>query len=232
MDTIYETIDWQGFVQQIVHFVSHGYFYYHVVTLPETKRHKWNSIDQKLVEKYNINRSRFARSRAKAKGKANFVYFRYEGIGVILHTPGTMEQTPDDKFYDIRQAALTVKVSDLIWLEVYTFLQPGKEPNKTSRKARRLGASVRLSAKTVEGFRCLFTDIVKARNKVRILYEWNKINGIPAWAKIVYQKQALARFVVAQAKRNQVDISIKELRIVTKRKIVKVFKQETNEAAP
>src|SRR5262245_59261961 len=76
-----------GFVQQLaVSYVANGYWFYVTGVIPEGKdpRH----IDDKLVSKYGIDISKFARARRKASGLANIQYLRHERFFVLAATRG------------------------------------------------------------------------------------------------------------------------------------------------
>lgn len=77
-----------AFVQQLaVAYINHGYWYYVTGDIPEHKN--VNNIDQKLIEKYNIAISKWARARRKQQGRANVHYLRHQHFFVLIATRGT-----------------------------------------------------------------------------------------------------------------------------------------------
>jgi len=76
-----------GFVQQLaVNYVTHGYWRYVSGYLPEGK--DLARIDEKLVDKYGIEVSAWARARRKKKGIANLQYIRHGRFFVLVATEG------------------------------------------------------------------------------------------------------------------------------------------------
>ncbi|OOB74944.1 hypothetical protein AXF41_14110 [Clostridium haemolyticum] len=58
---------WQGLIQQVVYLVSRGYYYHHIEYLPQKKSARFPKIDQKLIEKYKADKSKYQRARQKNK---------------------------------------------------------------------------------------------------------------------------------------------------------------------
>lgn len=77
----------EGFVQQLsVSYVGHGYFFYVTGVIPEHKDPR--AVDRKLISKYRIGISKWARMRRKAQGIANVQYIRHGRFYVLLATHG------------------------------------------------------------------------------------------------------------------------------------------------
>lgn len=77
-----------GFVQQLaVSYVANGYWFYVTGVIPEGKDPR--RVDEKLISKYELNISKFARARRKAAGQANVQYLRHRRFFVLLATHGT-----------------------------------------------------------------------------------------------------------------------------------------------
>lgn len=77
----------EGFVQQLaVGYVASGYYFYVCGLVPEHKDAK--AIDRKLISKYQIGISKWARMRRKAQGIANVQYIRFGRFWVLLATHG------------------------------------------------------------------------------------------------------------------------------------------------
>jgi hypothetical protein len=77
-----------GFVQQLaVSYVANGYWFYVTGIIPEGKDPR--RVDEKLISKYELDISKFARARRKAAGQANVQYLRHRRFFVLLSTHGT-----------------------------------------------------------------------------------------------------------------------------------------------
>lgn len=77
----------EGFVQQLaVSYLSHGYYFYVTGSVPPAK--SLHAVDEKLIARYHIDLSKWARSRRKATGQANVHYLRYDRFFVLLATHG------------------------------------------------------------------------------------------------------------------------------------------------
>ena len=82
-----ETTSIGGFIQQLaVACVSKGYFFYVAGSIPRDKDAR--VIDQKLIDRYGIDISKWARARRKQAGHANLRYLRFQRFFVLLATHG------------------------------------------------------------------------------------------------------------------------------------------------
>ena len=76
-----------GFVQQVVSsYVARGYRFHVSGKVPEGKDPR--DIDEKLLDLYDIRKTRSQRYRAKQAGKANLHYIRFQNDWLILATEG------------------------------------------------------------------------------------------------------------------------------------------------
>jgi hypothetical protein len=79
-----------GFVQQLaVAYVQHGYWFHVTGTIPHGKDPL--AVDRKLVDRYGLAISKWARARRKRQGLANVHYLRYERFFVLIATKGRHE---------------------------------------------------------------------------------------------------------------------------------------------
>jgi hypothetical protein len=84
-----------GFVQQVaVSFVGHGYFFYVAGSIPEAKDQR--AVDEKLITRYGIDISKWARARRKQAGIANLQYVRFGQFFLILATHGRHQFFEDE----------------------------------------------------------------------------------------------------------------------------------------
>jgi hypothetical protein len=83
----YVTISENAFVQQLaVAYVNHGYWYYVTGFIPPEK--DVAAVDRKLIGKYDIAISKWARARRKRQGLANVHYLRFQRFFVLIATAG------------------------------------------------------------------------------------------------------------------------------------------------
>jgi hypothetical protein len=82
-----ETTSIGGFLQQLaVSSVGRGYYFYVTGSVPEGKAPQ--AIDEKLIGRYGIDISKWARARRKKAGLANIKYLRFDRFFVLLATHG------------------------------------------------------------------------------------------------------------------------------------------------
>jgi len=95
-----------GFVQQLaVSYLGHGYCFYVVGTVPVTKDPA--AVDAKLIARYGIGISRWARARRKKAGHANMHYLRFGRFFVLLASHGEHRFfTEEPSFRDARRDAI------------------------------------------------------------------------------------------------------------------------------
>jgi len=206
--------NWQYFIQQILCLANRGYYYFHTVNLPIKKQDKWQQVDQKLINKYHINKSKFQRSRAKKKGIANFYYYRCSSVAVILHTSGEVSKdiVYDDKFEDVRSKNLIINISQDIQLQVAL--------NKAKSSEKRDSYTIKFTDKCVSSIKINLEEVVKTKNKAIIIKEFDNLNGVPAYSGVIDQKVEIAKWLVRYCKYHQVSLDYeKDLRINTFRKV-------------
>lgn len=77
----------EGFIQQLaVSYVGRGYWFYVAGSVPEGKDPA--SVDRKLIEKYEVDLSKWARLRRKRHGFASVQYIRFGRFFVLLVNEG------------------------------------------------------------------------------------------------------------------------------------------------
>ena len=76
-----------GFVQQLaVGYIARGYRFYVACHIPPDK--EVAAVDCKLIERYDLDVSKWTRARRKQHGLANVQYLRYGRFFVLIATPG------------------------------------------------------------------------------------------------------------------------------------------------
>lgn len=106
-DYHYETSTITGFIQQLaVSYVSNGYFFYVVGRVPDGK--DAGAVDRKLVGRYGVHISKWAKARRKQAGGANLQYLRHGKLFVLLATHGQHPFFAEegDRVRDVRRVPL------------------------------------------------------------------------------------------------------------------------------
>jgi hypothetical protein len=82
-----EAVSVEGFIQQLaVAYVARGYVFYVTGRVPDHKNPR--QVDEKLIDRYRIGISQWARARRKRAGQANVQYLRHGRFFVLLATHG------------------------------------------------------------------------------------------------------------------------------------------------
>lgn len=80
-----EAVSVEGFIQQVVSYVTNGYQYYVKGEIPKRVSDP-TQVDAALIEKYGLDIKPWTRSRRKAAGHANVAYLRYKRFFILLAT--------------------------------------------------------------------------------------------------------------------------------------------------
>lgn len=182
---------WQFMLQQIIYLVSKGYTYYTTGEIPLDKASKARSIDQKIINKYNIDLSKDQRARRKKKKLANFYYLRWKNQFVILHTEGKLEQTADDVFYNIKNKS---KGGDKFKITI------GKKLSVNIVLVNEK-VTVTLDKSTYKDIKVKLNELVKNKQIKKLYKRFSMLNSIPAWSGIVKQKFLLQEEIYKAAKK-------------------------------
>jgi len=213
----YEVVSWIGLIQIIVQLVGQGYFFWHLTYIPTEKFNAFRpkrlaAVDEKIINKYKTRKNENQRAYAKSKGLANFYYLRWQNVIVILHTLGQIDPkiVYDDKFFDIRKTPLILRVGEFSAYKIQIV-------NNT--------VNVVMEREFYRSIKAGLQEVAKTKNKFKMIKAFDRLNGIPAWSGIIKQKMSLAEFLVREAKKHSVQLSLNDLRIVKKRTPVKVFRE-------
>jgi len=200
MKQSYLFVKYDLFLDAIVRYMSKGYYYYCVLTLPEKKKEFWGKTDHKIIEKYHIEKSKDQRYRLKKKGYALYSYLRYEGMGVILQTDGFIPEdiNHDDNFNDIRNKPLFVRVTDLSSFFVYM------------RKGKHI--SIRMTDEMYNKIKEKAANVASTTKKKYLIDEFRKLYHLPSKRSgIIRQIRILATYFVKLARSNGIKIKKEEL---------------------
>jgi hypothetical protein len=93
----------EGFIQQLaVSYVGNGYWFYVAGSVPEGKDPR--IVDAKLIEKYQIDVSKWRRARRKRLGLANIQYLRFARFFLLLACGGEHKFFNEEKnIRDVRR---------------------------------------------------------------------------------------------------------------------------------
>ncbi|MFO0838370.1 MAG: hypothetical protein U1D55_07550 [Phycisphaerae bacterium] len=157
----------EGFVQQLaVAYITHGYWFYVTGTIPEGKDPA--AVDAKLIERYGIAISKWARCRRKKQGLANMQYLRHGRFFVLLATKGRHE------FFEREQAVIRdVRRAPIRFAGYSIGCRQGRD--------RRWQVSVRLAGQIVGDLRALVRDLVSPGGTGRVR------RGLGDFAQIKWQ---------------------------------------------
>jgi len=102
----YEATSIAGFVQQLaVAYIGHGYRFYVTGRIPDRKVPK--NVDAKLLSRYDIEISKWARSRRKRAELANVHYLRYGRFFILIATKGEHKFFHDEpNLRDVRRSPI------------------------------------------------------------------------------------------------------------------------------
>ena len=138
-----------GFVQQLaVSYIGHGYWFYVTGVVPDGKDPL--AVDRKLIDRYGIDVSKWARARRKRSGLANVHYLRYRRCFVLIATKGQHRFFADEPRYrDVRR--------DPIRFDGYSISYKRDPKGKWH-------PSVRIHPETYQGIKCHMLDVAIHRS--------------------------------------------------------------------
>jgi hypothetical protein len=174
----FEATSIPGFIQQLaVSYIGHGYWFYVTGRIPEGKDPA--AVDRKLVQKYGLEISKWARARRKKAGLANVHYIRYGRFFVLLASKGEHEFFREEPFKDIRE--------DSIRFEGYSIgLKKGVDG--------RFHPSVRIHPEQYGELKAHFLEIATRRSAESLEKEFKRLPYQP-YAPVCRQLLALVRGV-------------------------------------
>lgn len=186
MKVVYLCNSWQFYLQQIVYLLGKGYYSYCTGIIPMEKLDKADKIDNKIINKYKLDLSKYQRSRRKTKGLCNFYYLRWNNNFVILKTDGNIDEeiknNLDDEFLDIRKSQkgnskLKVIVSDEVIFNVVM------HSNNSSKRT----ITVVYDNTTYKELKSELEELVKARKLKQLENFYEKLSHFPAWSGVIKQ---------------------------------------------
>lgn len=210
----YEAKSLPGFIQQLaVAYVAHGYFFYVSGLVPEGKGPE--AVDEKLLRKYRVGLSRWARVRRKRAGLSNVHYLRHGRFFVLLATKGEHPFFAEEakRVKDIRRDSLSFAGYSIGW-------KMGSD--------RKGHPSVRIHPKRYLELRDYFLELATRRSVEALALEFGRLPFEP-FAPVRSQLLSILRKV--NRKRREAgleDVPVSALRL--RRKVVRPFGERAGEA--
>jgi hypothetical protein len=174
-----------GFVQQLaVAYVQHGYWFYVTGQVPERKCPL--AVDAKLLGRYEVAISKWARARRKRTGGANVQYLRFGRFFVLIATRGEHRFFEDEPtFRDIRREPLRFA---------------GYSISYKLGADRKWHASVRIHPSEYLTLKAYFLDLATRRSVENLMAEFQRIPFEP-YAPVRRQFLNILRAVNRERKR-------------------------------
>lgn len=141
----------EGFVHQLaVSYLGNGYWFYVAGEVPEGKDPM--KVDEKLVNRYGIDLSKWARARRKRAGVANLQYIRFGRLFVLLATHGEHQffQEESSAIRDARRTPIRFRGYSISYRSGHPHVRIEQEEYKRL-KAYFLELALHRSAEWLEG---------------------------------------------------------------------------------
>jgi len=199
-----------AFVQQLaVAYVSHGYRYYVTGIVPDNKNAVL--VDKKLIEKYDVAISKWARARRKQRGLANVHYLRHYQFFVLIATKGA------HYFFDQEGPVLKdIRHEPVKYAGYCVSYKLGVD--------RKRHSSVRINPVQYKQLKSYFTEIATRRSVEQISKELGQLPFEP-YAPVRRQMLNIHRAINRNRKKaGLVPVPITVLRL--RRHVVKAFDEE------
>ena len=145
----------EGFVQQLVSYITRGYRYYVAGEVPLSKAAEL--VDAKLIQHYGIDAKKWTRARRKSQGLANLRYLRHGRLFVILATPGK-----HSFFFEERNVVQDIQETPIKFAGYSISLRPGGR-RRDGCPDTKLRAHVRIETARYRELKSYFVDRAKHR---------------------------------------------------------------------
>jgi hypothetical protein len=206
-------------------YLRHGYYWYVTGYIPIDKEP--SQVDQKLIEKYQIDISEWERSRRRKSGLANAQYIRYDRWFIILLTSGHHQMRDSirdggegENIQDCRRYPITFAGYSV------SYRRSGVQPVGGTKISWH--AHVRIEAKTYAALKAYFQYVAIHRNQDTVRQELSSV-PFARYAPVRRQLLCLLRLINrARSARGFEELPHSVLNL--RRKPVKVYGQ-ANEAS-
>jgi hypothetical protein len=194
-----------GFVQQLaVSYIGQGYWFYVTGKIPKGKDP--GRTDAKLIERYGVDISKWARARRKRAGLANVHYLRHERFFVLIATKGEHAFFTEENYRDVRRQPIRFCGYSISYRQ-------GRDGKGHP--------SVRISQEEYRSLKAYFLEIAVHRDAVRLQAEFQRIRYTP-WAPVRAQVLNVLRVVNRVRERAGMEV-IPAAAVRTRRMPVRVF---------
>lgn len=190
----YECATLEGFLQRIVVLSQHGYRFFVQGRVPPRKEPE--QVDEKILGKYELRKTRRQRAYRREQGLPNGHYFRHEADWVLMAT--------DRRF--IRAVDRNECISDLqvtpIRVRDYS-ISLRRDGSMKQKGEHRLRASVRIDRPAYLELRAHLLGLALHRSKERMEHEiWRCSSAYEAYAPVQRQFRAILARVNETRKRS------------------------------
>lgn len=183
----YECESVEGFVQRAVVLAQRGYRYFVQGEAPERKPPA--AVDERLLTKYDLRKTRRQRAYRKACGRPNGHYFRHGRTWVLMSTSREFFLVVDakERVLDIRETPIRAHGYSV---------SLRRDGSARRRGEHRYRASVRLDLDTYRELRAYFEELALHRTQERLAAElWQESSRWQAYAPVHRQFRAILRRV-------------------------------------
>ena len=192
----------EGFVQQVaVSYLTHGYFFFVLGHIREGKEPE--QVDVKLIERYGIGVSKWARARKKQAGIASMQYIRFERTFLLMATHGK------SSFFEAEKESIRDARRTPIRVFGYSLSYRAGHPH------------VRIDQEEFKRFKAWFLELALHRKRDDLEAEFQQLRFVP-YAPVRSQVISIWRHVNRKRKeQGQEQVRFECLRL--KRPIFKIF---------
>lgn len=201
----------EAFVQYLAsNLIRHGYWFHFVGQVPPHKDPE--SVDAKLVERYEANLDKFTRARRKKKGLANVAYVRHGQTFVLLATEGEHAIFTEHPMLDLRRRPIRLF---------------GYSIGAGRGHDGKFHASVRIGDEAFDRLESYFSDLAIHRTIESLAGEFQRVKFVP-YARVRRQLLKLLR-LVNEKRRTAGYEPVPTTALRLRRTIVRVFDEGTDE---
>ncbi|MEZ6103878.1 MAG: hypothetical protein R3E01_33445 [Pirellulaceae bacterium] len=210
----------EGLVQQVaVSYLRHGYWWYVTGRIPDGKDAE--SVDRKLIAKYEIDQTDRQRAYRKKRGLANMQYIRYGNWFLLLVTEGhhAFKQQERNRIRDCRRHPIKFEGYSISYRRAAITPKGGGQP--------KWHACVRIDPWTYRELKAFFLDRACHRSVENLANDFARV-PYARFAPVRRQLLTIQRLVnKARAQVGHEPIPHSALRL--RRRILKAFQSECDE---
>ena len=183
----YECGSVEGFVQRVVVLAQRGYPFFVQGEVPERKDP--GAVDEKMLSKYDLRKTRRQRAYRKEKGLPNGHFFRLQRSWVVMATSRKffLEVDENERVVDLRDTPIRVGGYSV---------SLRRDGSARRRGEHRMRASVRLDRPAYEELSAYFASLAVHRSGAWLAGEfWRLSSAYQAYAPVRRQFRAMLRRV-------------------------------------